>query len=422
MKKELLLVTVLCHCLAAAAQGNYVFSGAEYATLTNVDLATPVGQTWGTYRGAIPGYFSATGTATYTGASDAAHINGYVKHYADAANQAFTFPVGTGTDLRSLSLGGTIPASATYAAAWIAGDPGTTPDPTDPGSGIHDRHSADAVILGVSNAGQWDWQDISGNANGVTITVSVPDMTGFASTASDLRLVGWNGSRWVDLSGAATASGLAENSTLSGTMISGISAIGIGSLAFPLPVTLTSFDARAEGCQALLQWQTSHEKDFRGFDVEKSIDGRSFYSCGYQEARRSATGSDYQMNLGQEETQAYYRLKLWEENGSFSYSPVRTVRSDCRNDISHIRIYPNPVVTGNGQVTISFRSDYKGIVHVAVTNTLGRQLFKETLPATIDGIQTLVLPTSQLSSATYYIQVTDAGGQTLFPAATLVKY
>ena len=40
---------------------------------------------------------------------------------------------------------------------------------------------------------------------------------------SELRIVGWNGLQWVDLSGKPTATGNTEYSNLTGIMIAGIS-------------------------------------------------------------------------------------------------------------------------------------------------------------------------------------------------------
>lgn len=223
-----LVFLLLLQSVAYSQTGNHVFEGAESVNFGVINLATPAGQTWSTFRGATPGYFSAVGTATYTGAADAdANVNGYVKHYANDANQAFTFPVGTGSDLRELSVSGTRNAAAILGVAWIAGDPSTTSDPTGPNSGTHAITSTGTGITAVSPVGFWDWQDLSNDAAGSTVTVSVPDMSAFA-TADNLRLVGWNGTTWVNLSGTTGASGNTENSTLSGTMVSGITALGIG--------------------------------------------------------------------------------------------------------------------------------------------------------------------------------------------------
>ncbi len=57
------------------------------------------------------GYFY--GTDRYTGGSDGNNINGYVKHYATAANQGFRFPVGSGIDLRMLTISGSITLGTT---------------------------------------------------------------------------------------------------------------------------------------------------------------------------------------------------------------------------------------------------------------------------------------------------------------------
>jgi hypothetical protein len=230
----LLLGTKLCLAQSgsAVAPGNHVFSGAEASNFGVVDLATPGGQTWSTDRQAIPGYFSAIGTASYTGAADGSNINGYVKHYANIANQGFTFPVGNGLDFRSLTISGTRDASSIVATAWIVGDPSTTNDPTAPNAGNHAITAMGAGIVAVSNVGQWDWLDIANNAGGLTVTVSIPDVSAFG-VAGALRLVGWNGTQWVNLSGNTGASGNTENSTLSGTMVSGISAIAIGLAGSP---------------------------------------------------------------------------------------------------------------------------------------------------------------------------------------------
>jgi len=77
--------------------------------------------------------------------------------------------------------------------------------------------------------GQWDWINFGTSDAGMTVTVSIPDLSSYAPQ-SLLRLVGWNGTQWVNLSGNTSASGNTEDSTLSGNMISGITAISIGRL------------------------------------------------------------------------------------------------------------------------------------------------------------------------------------------------
>lgn len=161
---------------------------------------------------------------------DAQHVNGYV---SKTGNQAFIFPVGSGTDYRPLSI--SAPASATdaFATAWIVGDPTTTPDPTN-GGALHPVTTVASPLAKVTTAGQWDWVDVNNTGNGVTTTVSIPDLSNFAPK-SYLRLAGWDGTQWVNLSATPNATGNAENSTVSGTMLSGIQAVSVGSTVAGFP-------------------------------------------------------------------------------------------------------------------------------------------------------------------------------------------
>jgi hypothetical protein len=174
-------------------------------------------------------------TYTHTALGDAQHVNGYV---SKTGNDAFTFPVGSGTDLRTLAI--SAPASATdqYSVAWIAGDPSTNGDPSN-SNVMHATIVVTAPIAAVSATGQWDWVPVSGSGAGLTITVSIPNVSGTTgASAANLRLVGWNGTSWVNLTSASNATGNIEGSTLSGTMIAGIQAIGIGRVAPDLTPTL----------------------------------------------------------------------------------------------------------------------------------------------------------------------------------------
>lgn len=178
------------------------------------------------------GYWAAAGNAQYTGASDDKYfIDGYVKWFVTAPGQSFTAPVGStleNNELRNLTISGSTAPGDIFATAYWKGSPSQYPDLTSPHDGLHSVTSVGPGIGSVSPSGWWDWQDFSITGAGRTITVDIPDMTSFSS-AANLRLVGWNGTQWVNLSTSATASGNTNHSTLAGTMQAGITAIAIGS-------------------------------------------------------------------------------------------------------------------------------------------------------------------------------------------------
>lgn len=202
---------------------NYLGSGVEMGIFG--PFSFEVSTAWATARTATPGYYSWTiASGNYTGADDNHHVNGYVKKYGP---ESFVFPVGSGTDLRTLEISAPTNPADVYAAAWIMGNPTTTQDPTN-GNAFHPVTAVSGNISAVSTVGQWDWQAVRGTGDGLTITVSIPELFGTEFTdASKLRLVGWNGSAWENI-GTAGASGTTENSILSGIMKTGIQAIGIG--------------------------------------------------------------------------------------------------------------------------------------------------------------------------------------------------
>lgn len=275
--------------------------------------------------------------AAYTGANtDAQHVDGYV---SKTGNDAFAFPVGSGDDLRTLSITAPATAGTEVCTAWFEGDPGTITDPSD--GSTHSTTAIAAPLQAVSMAGFWDWIPVSGSDDGITVTVSIPDLGGFAGTM-DLRLAGWDGTQWIDLSGSATASGNTENSTLSGTIPAGtaITAIGIGSLGVPLPILFSGFDVAKNGCKALLKWSTAMEHDNDHFEIERSIDGRSFSVIGtLPAAGNSSEPGSYSYTDAQPQPGInYYRITQVDIDGKRSSTAIKTLRFDCSNGI--IKVYP----------------------------------------------------------------------------------
>ncbi len=164
MKKTQQFIFLFFYSLHSFAQGNYVFAGAEADNGSSIDFTVSGAISWATDRTVSPGYFSFGNGATFTGASDKSNVDGYVKKYG---NEAFTFPVGSGSALRSLSISAPSNATDVFATAWMPGDPSLINDLTDPGNGIHSRRFTGTGILAVSPVGQWDWQDFNNTGNGL---------------------------------------------------------------------------------------------------------------------------------------------------------------------------------------------------------------------------------------------------------------
>ncbi|HEY4337952.1 MAG TPA: discoidin domain-containing protein, partial [Puia sp.] len=100
--------------------------------------------------------------------------------------------------------------------------------------------------------------------------------------------------------------------------------------ASPLPIGLSSFTGKRTGSSVVLQWTTQTEQNAANFVVERSVDGTHFASIATVRAEgNSNTPQDY---TATDERPAkginYYRLRMVDLDGRFSYSPVILVRSD----------------------------------------------------------------------------------------------
>jgi glucuronoarabinoxylan endo-1,4-beta-xylanase len=121
-----------------------------------------------------------------------------------------------------------------------------------------------------------------------------------------------------------------------------------------LPVTIGSFTVKQVKKEVQLDWNTYSEVNNLGFDVERSVDGATFEKIGFVNGKgnsnveNSYTLTDYSPLKAMN----YYRVKQIDKDGSFRYSPIRTIRFNETDRV--ITLYPNPAkntlfIDGNGE-------------------------------------------------------------------------
>lgn len=423
MKQFLLSFLAIGFFTYAHTQANHVFSGGEVLNIDILDISLNSQTSWTSERSNQPGYFSVLGNANYIGYSDQFNINGYVKKYG---NSSFIFPVGNGKDLRTLEISKPNAATDAYATSWIEGDPSSNLDPTEPYAGGHPVTKVAETISLVSAVGQWDWQSgasgnlgvgTTGNGDGLTITVSMPDMTGFA-TESELRLVGWNGISWIDLSGKATATGNKENSRISGTMIAGISAIAIGKTSITPLSKIMSFYASSSDCNTLLKWETSFENISSIFIIEQSIDAINFNTISSLSMSGGSTGQRYAKKVEQASGIAYYRIKVQHANGTYEYSPVTSFNNKCIKT-ENVRVYPNPVVH-NQNINLRFNTYYVGAADLVIVGYAGQQILRKSVEIK-SGKNLVPIDIKSLIHGSYFIKLLGANGEQIGNAIQFIK-
>lgn len=111
-----------------------------------------------------------------------------------------------------------------------------------------------------------------------------------------------------------------------------------------LPELLDSFTAIAKDCDLVqVDWKMATEGSITHFDIEYSRDAISFATVKTVTAKNSSAGSSYAAMVTLPDGSGYYRLKMADLNGHFTYSAIRSVKAPCRAQV--ITIMPNPVIS-----------------------------------------------------------------------------
>lgn len=109
-----------------------------------------------------------------------------------------------------------------------------------------------------------------------------------------------------------------------------------------VPLNLLSLTGQHTNNQTLLQWQTANETNTANFSIEHSIDGTSFSSIGNVSASGNSNSiKNYSFTHTNPKIGTnYYRLKMMDVDGKFTYSPTVAVR--LNNKQTELLIHPNP--------------------------------------------------------------------------------
>ncbi|RTQ46548.1 T9SS type A sorting domain-containing protein [Hymenobacter gummosus] len=171
-----------------------------------------------------------------------------------------------------------------------------------------------------------------------------------------------------------------------------------------LPVVLTDFTAAPDGPGAVrLAWATAQEENSAAFEVERSLDGRTFARVGRRAAAGHSTSPRHyhllDENLPAGAPLLYYRLRQIDQDGTFSYSEVRAVRRPAA-DAPALAVYPNPAAHA------ARLSGAAPGAAVQVVDVLGRVVLAATADAA--GQARLVLPAA-LPAGVYIVR---SGAQT----------
>ena len=329
-------------------------------------------------------------------------------------SQKVTFPVGTSPEPVGISSLGVPPGS--YTPLQISNSGTVDVFGVRVVTGVWDAYTGDAhsgTKLTTRNVDK-TWFVTEGTALGSVATLTFnwneaeqqPSFNGTACFGSH-----YTGGKWVQgTSGEAELGNeLGQDYySISLTGVTTFSPFGVGTAGSALPVKLLSFGAASNAEEVSLSWKTVNEINTAGFDVEASKDAVDFKKVGFVTSldKNSAVVSDYYFNtpyLSGAPT-SYFRLKMLDQDGSFSYSRIVTVHKE--GVASDYQIFPNPL--NNEDLTVKSAGAKTGQVQITVLDIRGQVVYQSQVDAASLNADSVLIPTKWLTHGSNYVmKITD---------------
>jgi hypothetical protein len=259
----------------------------------------------------------------------------------------------------------------------------------------------------------WDIQPIGGGTDYVTTLTLMQDsaVMGTVTTPSNLKVARYTGAGSIWDTTATTVNNLEGFMTT----MPRIGTLGIYTatdvVTNSLPVTLTSFTALAKAKDANLNWSTATEINNKGFEVERSVDGKSFVKVAFV---KGAGNSNVKMNYALTDAKAfvvansnilYYRLKQVDLNGTATYSNIVKVSINAEN-VNSVLAYPNPFTT---DYSVSFTAAKAGVANIVMVDMQGRKVVSLTTDIITGNNMIPVNTVATLEAGVYFVSVTVNG-------------
>lgn len=248
--------------------------------------------------------------------------------------------------------------------------------------------------------------------NGTTGTGFTGSVNGVATSGNSIHISTSNGIFFVN---AATTN--STTGTISAFPVSDLT--GITDLASPssiasgplLPVRLLEFSGLLRNNIATLRWQSEAETNFDRFEVERSTNNGRFDRVATLAARGNGSSQPVSYETaddlsGQTAQAFFYRLKMIDTDGSFTYSRTVMIRKD-RQGLKGFSLAPNPVVNHN--TVLRFEAIASTQIDIRIVDMNGRLMLQQRNNV-VPGINSILINNlQQLQPGAYVVQTMYEG-------------
>jgi hypothetical protein len=254
-----------------------------------------------------PNYMVYEAGSSYSGSSNSAHVNGWVKKIGSTN---FSFPVGNTSVIRPIAIS-SLSGSSEYNAQFV--------QPTT------NTGNVASPLVTVDPYEYWFVNQVSGGTAVVDMNWDNSRVTFPDYMLASIRVANYAGGMWTSRGGSATGD-VTTTGNISSTSTGSFGAFTFGSLNFTLPLDFIAITAKRKDGFSLVEWETAEEYDVDHFEVERK-DSRSngFFVIAHV-AARNGIANEYAIedNLPLEGT-AFYRVRSVDRDGQFGYTKIVAV-------------------------------------------------------------------------------------------------
>ncbi|HYF29988.1 MAG TPA: T9SS type A sorting domain-containing protein [Chitinophagaceae bacterium] len=170
-----------------------------------------------------------------------------------------------------------------------------------------------------------------------------------------------------------------------------------------LSFELLNFSGVNKGDHNQLSWATAMEENAQAFELERSTDGGNFRRIAAIPAANAASGSKYNYNdddaIVKNSPVMYYRLKMIDKDGQFSYSNIVSLR---------VHTGTNIIITGNpfgNELKLSLTSGSSNVVVLKLYDAAGKLVAGKTYSLNAGTHELQLSNLSALPRGTYVLDV-----------------
>ncbi len=218
-----------------------------------------------------------------------------------------------------------------------------------------------------------------------------------------------NGSIWENFGSLGSASGANPYTFTHSNYTGSFSPFGMNGNGGPLPVTFLYLNVKKDGEFGLLNWATGTEINNDYFNIEKSLDGKKFFTIGkvfgagnsQQILRYAFTDSNLIQGTN------YYRLKQVDYDGQFEYTPIQVINNSAgRVDLNTFRMSPVPA---KDILNVEYRSPEDGDNSITVLNQMGNTV-KNIDTEVTRGMNNFTIDLTDLPIGIYFLKIENSNG------------